>query len=264
MDFVIFSKLLPPLFYPLGLACFLLAVAWFGSWKQSSWVQIPLALALGILLLGSNGWVSNALLQSLEWQYLPSGKLPTADAIVLLGGSTKSPTAPRPMVEVSEQGDRVLYAAKLYQQRQAPFIIASGGRIDWLTEGRPESADMAELLQLMGVPATAIIQEPNSLNTYQNAVQVKKILEKQGIRRVLLVTSALHMPRSLQIFQRQGIDAVPAPTDFWISQAEVQAPNRSFQSVILNLLPDVNNLARTTQALREYIGLGVYRLQGWL
>ena len=72
------------------------------------------------------------------------------------------------------------------------------------------------------------------------------------------------MPRSLRIFQHQGIDAIPAPTDFWVTEAEVQAPNRSFQSVVLNLLPDVNNLARTTQALREYIGLGVYRLQGWL
>lgn len=264
MDFLIFSKLLPPLFYPLGLACLLLAVAWFGAWKQSSWVQIPLACALGILLLGSNGWVSNALLQSLEWQYLPPSQFATADAIVLLGGSTKSAVAPRPMVDVSEQGDRVLYAAKLYQQQQAPLIIASGGRIDWLTVGRPEAADMGELLQLMGVPATAIIQESSSLNTYQNAIEVKKILEMRGIRRVLLVTSALHMPRSLQIFQRQGIEAIPAPTDFLLSEAERQGTNRSLLSVVLNLLPDVNRLARTTGALREYIGLGVYRLQGWL
>jgi uncharacterized SAM-binding protein YcdF (DUF218 family) len=168
------------------------------------------------------------------------------------------------MVEVSEQGDRVLYAAKLYQEQKAPFIVASGGRIGWLTGGRPETADMAELLQLMGVPAAAIIQEPNSLNTYENAVEVKKILKKRGFQRVLLVTSALHMPRSLQIFRYQGIDAIPAPTDFLVSEIEAQAPNRSFQSVILNLLPDAGRLDRTTQALREYIGLGVYRLQGWL
>jgi uncharacterized SAM-binding protein YcdF (DUF218 family) len=264
MDFVTFSKLLPPLFYPLGLACLLLSVAWFGSWKQSSWVQIPLALALGILLLASNGWLSNTLLQSLERQNLPLKQLPTADAIVLLGGSTKSAVAPRVMVEIGEQGDRVLYAAKLYQEQKAPLILASGGRIEWLTGGQAEAADMAELLQLMGVPAAAIIQEPNSLNTYENAVEVKKILEKQGIKRALLVTSALHMPRALKVFRHQKIDAIPAPTDFLVSDLDARAPNRSLQSIILNFLPDAGHLAQTTQALKEYIGLVAYRLQGWL
>jgi uncharacterized SAM-binding protein YcdF (DUF218 family) len=72
------------------------------------------------------------------------------------------------------------------------------------------------------------------------------------------------MPRSLQIFRHQGIDAIPAPTDFLVSEIEAQALNRSFQSVILNLLPDAARLAQTTQALKEYIGMGAYRLQGWL
>jgi uncharacterized SAM-binding protein YcdF (DUF218 family) len=65
---------------------------------------------------------------------------------------------------------------------------------------------MAEIAQTMGVPASAILQDPDSHNTYQNAVNVRKILDAKGIKGpVLLVTSAMHMTRSLLIFKRQGI-----------------------------------------------------------
>lgn len=123
---------------------------------------------------------------------------------------------------------------------------------------------MAKILKTMGVPASAILQDPTSLNTYENAVNVKKILKEQGIRRVLLVTSAMHMPRSLRIFQRQGIEAIPAPTDFLVSQQELEEPNSSPQATVLSLVPDADRLEMTTRALKEYVGSLVYRLRGWL
>ncbi|MGL5196996.1 MAG: YdcF family protein, partial [Chroococcales cyanobacterium] len=117
----------------------------------------------------------------------------------------------------------------------------------------------------MGVPPSAILLEPYSLNTYQNAVEVRKLLEARNIeKRVLLVTSATHMPRSLRIFQRQGIDAIPAPTDFLVSQQELDELSESWQSVTLNILPDASRLQQTTQSLKEYIGTAIYRLRGWL
>lgn len=107
-------------------------------------------------------------------------------------------------------------------------------------------------------------KDPDSLNTYQNAVNVRKILEAKGIQGpVLLVTSALHMPRSLLVFKRQGIEVIAAPTDFLVSQQDIDS-NGSFQATVLNLLPDATTLQRLTQALKEYIGIGVYRLKGWL
>ena len=81
---------------------------------------------------------------------------------------------------------------------------------------------MMEILTQVGVPPAAIIQEPNSFNTYENAVNVKQILQSRGIKNILLVTSALHMPRSLAIFKRQKITAVAAPTDFLASTNEFQ------------------------------------------
>jgi uncharacterized SAM-binding protein YcdF (DUF218 family) len=140
----------------------------------------------------------------------------------------------------------------------------SGGRIDCRGSASRESADMAAILTSIGVPSEAIIQEPDSLNTYQNAVHVKETLENRGIKKVLLVTSAMHTPRALKIFQRQGIDVIPAPTDFLVSQGELQELTSSPKGAILNLLPDTTNLYQFTNALKEYIGSVIYSLRGWL
>ncbi|MDP8963589.1 MAG: YdcF family protein [Cyanobacteriota bacterium] len=262
--FLFLSKLLPLFLYPLGLACLLMLVALVMWWTRPRLVPVPVVLALIVLLLGSNSWVANSLVRSLELQHVPKGALPRAEAIVVLGGATKPAFAPRPTVDLSEEGDRVLYGAQLYREGKAPLVIASGGRISWRGGGPSESADMAEILKTLGVPNSAILQDPTSLNTYQNAVNVKKIINERGIRRVLLVTSAMHMPRSLRIFQRQGIEAIPAPTDFLVTQQELEEPNNSTQATILSLLPDADRLEMTTRALKEYLGTLIYRLRGWL
>lgn len=263
--FLFLSKLLPVFLYPLGLSCLLMVGALVVLWRRPRWAAGAVALALTVLLLGSNGWVSLALVRSLEWQNLPEGELPQAEAIVVLGGGIKSQLPPRPWVDVTEAGDRILYGAKLHRQGKAPFLILSGGRIDWKDGGPPESQDMATLARAMGVPASAILQDPTSLNTYENAVNVGKLLDSQGIRRrVLLVTSAIHMPRSLLIFKRQKIEAIPAPTDFLVSEQDVRELSSSWQAVVLNLLPDAERLEQATKALKEYIGIAVYRLKGWL
>jgi uncharacterized SAM-binding protein YcdF (DUF218 family) len=220
--FFYLSKLLPLFFYPLGLACLCLLVALFMLWKRPRTAALAIALALILLLSSSNAWVSRLLVQSLEWQNIPPVEIPTAEAIVVLGGATRSALPPRPSVDLNEAGDRVIYAGELYRQKKAPVIILSGGRINWKGSGSSESADMATILTSIGIPEAAIVEEPDSLNTYQNAVNVKKILVSRGIRRVLLVTSAIHMPRSLLIFRRQGIDAIPTPTDFLISEGDLQ------------------------------------------
>ena len=261
--FLFLSKLLPLFFYPLGLSCLLLVVAFLMLWKRPRLAAVPIATVLLILLLGSNAGVSNWLARSLEFQNLSSTELPKAEAIVVLGGCTESALSPRPWVEVTEEGDRVLYAAKLYRDGKAPRLILSGGRVGWRKSGNPESEDMAILLEPMGVPRSAMLQDPNSLNTRENAVNVKQLMETQGIRQVLLVTSALHMPRSLMIFRKLGVDAIAAPTDFTSTQLDPQQVSTT-EANIIDALPDADRLRRTTRALKEYVGIAVYWLRGWV
>ncbi|WP_441339447.1 YdcF family protein [Oscillatoria sp. FACHB-1407] len=258
------SKLLPLFIYPLGLACLFLGLTLLTLWKRPHIAALSAIAALVVLLLGSNGWVAAQLVRSLEWQYVPT-TLPNAEAIVVLGGGIKPQIAPRPWVDVAEAGDRVLYGAQLYQQGKAPLVVLSGGRIEWKGGGSAsESEDMAKLAEVLGVPKTAIAQDPTSLNTYQNAVNVKQILQQRGINRVLLVTSAMHMPRSMGIFQKQGIEAIAAPTDFSITAQELEEYQATLQGFLLNLLPDAEKLQQTSRAMKEYVGILVYRLKGWM
>ncbi len=272
---IFLSKLLPIFVYPLGLSTLLITIALVSLlWKSKRsrnlsnpnklkskrFPIILLSLALAILLLSSNLIFSNWLLRSLEWQYLPTGELPQAEAIVVLGGGTKPRIAPRPWYEVSEAGDRILYGSWLYKQGKAPLLLVSGGRADWYGEGgNPESEDMAAIAEAMGVPRSAILQEPDSLNTRENAVNTKQILSQKGINKILLVTSALHMPRSMAIFRKLGFEAIAAPTDFLV----VQSQNNKGWGILLDLLPNADALKDTTNAIKEYIGLIVYQMSGW-
>ena len=272
---IFLSKLLPIFLYPLGLSTLLIIIALLSLvWtskrsrngsntnklKSKRFPVTLLSLALAILLLSSNGIFSNWLLRSLEWQYLPTGELPQAEAIVVLGGGTKPRIAPRPWYEVSDAGDRILYGSWLYKQGKAPLLLVSGGRADWYGEGgNPESEDMAAIAIAMGVPRSAILQEPDSLNTRENAVNTKRILSQKGINKILLVTSALHMPRSMAIFRKLGFEAIAAPTDFFVVQNE----NSKGWAISLDLLPNADALKNTTNAIKEYIGLLVYQMSGW-
>lgn len=258
-----FSKLLPLFVYPLGLTCLLLIAALALVWRYPRATASVTLTALMVLIFAGNGWVAGEAIRSLERQYLPD-ELPKAEAIVVLGGATRSPDSPRPWVEVSEAGDRVLYAAKLYRDGKAPIIVLSGGRIRWRGGSGSEADDMAELLKPMGVPRSAILEEPDSLNTYENARNVKVILDREGIDRVLLVTSAFHMPRAMAIFRKQGIEAIAAPTDFLIADDFFESSRDSGTGIILSIIPDAENLMMTTKALKEYLGAMIYRLRGWL
>lgn len=273
------SKLLPLFFYPLGLSCLLIAIAfvillwstkrspnatnssrWFSLFRKNRVASTLLGIALIILLLSSNEIFSKWLVRSLEWKYLPNGDIPQAEAIVVLGGGTRPRIAPRPWYEVNEAGDRILYGSWLFKQGKAPLLVVTGGRAEWLGEGgNPESEDMAAIAEMLGVPKSAIIQESQSFNTRDNAVNTKQILDKRGINKILLVTSALHMPRSIQIFRKVGFESIPAPTDF----LAVQNENSKGWASVLELLPSADALRNTTNVIKEYVGLLIYQLAGW-
>jgi uncharacterized SAM-binding protein YcdF (DUF218 family) len=261
--FLFLSKLLPLFVYPLGLACLLLAAALIVRGRRVR--QAAGLLALLVLLLFGNRPVANRLVSSLEWQYLPATDPPQVDAIVLLGGGTRPALAPRLQSEVNEAGDRMVYAARLYRAGKSPVVVVSGGFIEFLGSTVPEAAAMQELLGLLGVPDEAIWQEAESRNTYENALFVRELLAPKGLNRILLVTSALHMPRSVRIFVKQGFDVIPAPTDYLTTyRDERTAADVGIGGRLLALVPSAESLELSTRALKEYIGMAIYRLRGWL
>ena len=262
--FIYLSKFIPPFVYPLGLAC-LLILAGLLLYRHLRWQRASLILALALLLVGGNHWVAYGLMRSLEWRYLPPREFPSAEVIVVLGGGTLAASYPRPTVEVNGAGDRVLYAAWLYHHGKAPYLLLSGGSIDWLSDQPSPADDMATLLEQLGVPRSAMWLETRSRNTYENALYSKEILQAKGIQRIILVTSAWHMPRAVGVFEHMGLQVIPAPTDFTVTVGEIPTgqPTLALQS-LMDLLPSVENLSYTTKAMKEYLGIRAYHLRGWL
>jgi uncharacterized SAM-binding protein YcdF (DUF218 family) len=144
-------------------------------------------------------------------------------------------------------------------------LLLTGGAIDWMNENEPPAQDMAEVLGMLGIPEDALWTESESRNTYENALFSRKVLAEKGIERIILVTSAMHMPRAVALFEKQGFDVIPAPADYNITQVGWDRLwDRNLTTQLFNLLPSVANLNSTTSALKEYIGIVVYSLRGWL
>ena len=114
---------------------------------------------------------------------------------------------------------------------------------------------MSALLREWGVPQEAIVVEDRSLNTRENALFSLRILAARNIRRILLVTSASHMPRAAAAFRKAGFEVTPAPADFQTGWDPLDVP--------LEWWPNAHSLAYSDIALKEWLGLVLYRLRGW-
>ena len=249
------------LFYPTSLCLVLLvAAAVFRNRKRVS--RICFWLAVAILMVCGNGWLVGGLTKHLEWQYLPPNPVPLADCIVVLSGGVLSRIPPRPTIEVAAAGNRVLYGAHLFRQGKAPLIFCTGNVATGGIATRPAAEDMAELLELMGVPKEVILKETKSENTHEHAINLFPLFKEHGFKRVLLVTSALHMPRSIATFRRlcPGIEFIAAPTDF---QATEKIPKPWYYG-ITGFMPTPRHLVAFSEVTHEYLGVVYYRMKGWM
>lgn len=252
---MLISKILTQLIYPLPLCLLLLPL---GLLLRRRWPRLGMTMCLfglGWLLLWSLPVPSSALARTLEqtWPQQTETQLPQVDAIVVLGGGVRSNTWG---VNLQSAADRVWFGARLYRAGRAPLVILSGGRLEELGFNMAEAPAMATFLHDLGVPESAMLLESESRTTRENAVYSEKLLRARGINRVLLVTSALHMPRALATFRNLGIDAIPAPTDF-----EAEPPSGNW---LLCWLPDTSSLDRSSRAMKEYLGMWVYKMRGWV
>ena len=260
--FLFLSKFLPQFVYPLGFSIILL-IGHLYFQKKEKRSSLLVIFAILVLWIGGSDFFSNAITRSLEWRYLPPKEFPQAEAIVLLGGGVNPPIYPRLIPDLNQSGERIVFAAWLYQQKKAPEILVSGAPLPWSGIPTTEAEAMKRLLLIMGVPEKDILIEDHSKNTYENAVFSRKILAEQGINHVLLVTSALHMPRAVMVFKKQGLDVIPAPTDFNVTENTDQTTKQLLIDFLTKILPSPENLDTTTRAIKEYLGIVIYRLRGW-
>ena len=174
-----------------------------------------------------------------------------AEYIVVLGAATieHSPEYGGRTVLAPDALRRVDYAIDLHQMTGLP-IIFSGGSSAKPKGGDSEAEAAKRYCMKRGLPETVLFTEPTSRNTDENASETRRLYDPG---RIILVTSAFHMPRSVLIFLQHGMDPIPAPTDFKAGRAGY---------AFLSFLPHRHNTYISAVAMKEYVGLLFYRIVG--
>jgi uncharacterized SAM-binding protein YcdF (DUF218 family) len=145
---------------------------------------------------------------------------------------------------------RLLGAYFLYKKMECPILV-SGGTVPGFAGNIPAADSMKQLLVDLGIPAEDIIKETQSSTTLENASFTMGLIRRYGFQEVILVTSAVHMPRAMFAFQNDDILIFPAPVDFLYE---------NIHPGILNLLPNRSSWEHNLRALHEWIGLFYYKL----
>ncbi len=214
-------------------------------WRHTRHWARPLLLASGaVIFVFSTGPVATALLSPLEYEY-PAMATPeqytNVHTIVLLTAyASEDSSMPLSSRMNSSAAFRVLETAALAYRRPDCVILVSGNSI--------AAGVMAQQLVAMGIEETRITLDPNAVNTAASAASIANRVRGQP---VFLVTSSGHMRRSLAVFNRQGVDAVPVPADHQLPASIADAK--------WNVSPF--HLAASDLAVHEYVGLLWYWLR---
>jgi uncharacterized SAM-binding protein YcdF (DUF218 family) len=220
-------------------------------------------LLIGTVLLFafSLNSVANVLAYPLESQYqVPSAFIganddsPLLDIVVVLGGGAYPPGPLRPQAELSRQAyPRFYHGVRLFRQSHAQLLAFCGGPI---REGIVSEGETMKAMAVgLGIPEEKILAETTSRTTLENIRNLSRLLPAGQNRRIGLVTAAVHMRRAYGVFCRQfpHETVVPIPV-------QVTYDPRGWD--YRGLVPNANNLDRSTVALHEWIGLLWYKLRG--
>jgi uncharacterized SAM-binding protein YcdF (DUF218 family) len=207
-----------------------------------------LATACGLL----PGWMLDDLQSSYPASF--SGPWAARNAIVLLGAGT-TPARPGVALEPTLSGyGRIAQAAGLYRDckgsGQRCVLLVSGG--DAQHHGTPEAVVYAGVLHRLGVSAQDLLLETHSMNTWQNAQFSRPLLLALAPQRLLLVSSGIHLRRSLLYFAHFALRPTPVCGD------ELDAT--------LSPWPLAWNMALADAAWHEYMGIArydAYNAMGW-
>ena len=253
---VYLSNILPALVYPVGSTIAILVVSTVLSARGHcrGTVAAPL-IALVWLWVTSTPFVAERLVKGLEMQYPPIEleKTPVADVAIVLGGGIAEPAKPRIELELINESTRLLHAVRLYRMGKVKKILLIGGNLPWNDYPVAEADLMQQLLVEWGVPSDAIRAAGQSRNTYENMLEAVQLREAEKFESALLITSATHMPRAMGIFLRGGIPIIASTVHITVVDHPLS---------VLDWIPNVKALSMTTAAMKEWIGLVVYRIRG--
>jgi len=241
--------------FPLGLCLIILLIGGICLWFPKSLRIGRVLTTIGVLGLCvvSFPLVPNALLLDLEHQYdsviascpATSDSIPPKYVVVLAAGHVLDPK----LAITSQFSDagmvRLIEGIRLYNLCQKPKLVLSGGGGE---DSVSDAELMAELSLGLGVKKGDIVLEAESVSTFDEALRIKPIVNGDPF---VLVTSASHMPRAVQVFRKLDMNPLPAPTGHLVKH----------HAKSVSVLPSHGNLLKSHVLMYEYLALMKERLR---
>ncbi|MCB9292268.1 MAG: YdcF family protein [Lewinellaceae bacterium] len=255
--FFFLSKLLQFLIKPITWVLLLLVYAWLG--KRPLRKRRALTAAIALLFLFSNQMVFNLAVRAWEPDLLTAGEITEPyDIGILLGGFSNpniEPGADR--FNVNDRANRFVNALELYRTGKVRRLLVTGGNGRLLQDGPLEASEARQFLLRLGIPDSDILIEPESRNTFENALFTRQLLdERYPNARCLLLTSAWHMRRAQACFEKAGLAVVPFPVDY-LSERWQFTPEKL-------LAPNARTLSLWELLIKEWVGYVAYGVRGYL
>tara|TARA_B100001057_G_C22739547_1_gene907168 strand:- start:519 stop:1256 length:738 start_codon:yes stop_codon:yes gene_type:complete len=243
---IYFNKVLPILISPLGIISAFIILGFIS--RKMVYPFIGLAL----LWLFSLPIVSSSLIGFLEKNYSieSSGSISEHKTVVVLSGMVVTLKHSNQIhYEFSEAVDRILAGIELLKLGKAKKIILTRGHLPW-SKGEREGEFLSKFAQSYGINPKDIVLTPTVQNTDDEAKAISQMIPRN--ERIILVTSAFHMPRAQAVFENQDIQITPFPVDFRNGTKKVD---------MLDFLPQSNALKDSSMFVREMIGRFYYALK---
>lgn len=253
--FFVLSKTLNYLVMPLTIICICLLASVF--FKKPYWKKRLFLAGLILLFFFSNDFIGNEFMRAWEIPAKPFSTLTKYRLGIVLTGATLQ-LSPNDRVYFQRGADRVTHTVQLYKLGLIEKILISGGSGRLIEGEEPEADQFKKAMLLMGIPETDIMIENETRNTYESAIQVKKMLLDKGYvgSDCLLITSAFHMRRSLACYHKAGLYPDDFTTDFY-------SHPRDFYIDTL-IIPQLNALMIWHKLIREWVGFVAYKFAGYI
>ena len=223
--------------------------------RQAPMGRKLLVLSIALLSVCAFSPLGNLLLYPLESRFPPwNASAGAPDGIIILGGSIDPDVSEaRGAPVIKSAADRIVAGAALARKYPNARIILTGGSAKLIFNEAREADYAAMVFDSLGIEKSRLIIERNARNTVENAEFSKALAAPRPGERWLLVTSAVHMPRSVGLFRKIGFAVEPYPVDW---------RTRGLEDVWTFTPLAREGLVRTDLAMREWIGLVAYRLTG--
>lgn len=257
MLFFALKKIAAKALMPISLCFFFLLlgviVLWFTRRKRLGKVLVTISLVL--FIISGYGSFSEWALQPLEYEYpalVSPGDLSSVKWVVVLGGGhVPDPRLPATTQLGLEGLARLVEGIRLHRAVPESMLLLSGGAI---YTSVPVAETMRKAAVELGVSERAIVLESESRDT---ADEARLIRDMVGQERFIMVTSASHMPRSVELFRKQGMDPIPAPAEYLTKKD----PQRKWSLSGL-LFPSAGEFVRLQRAMHEHLGILWGKLRG--